>query len=104
MSRRNDGRSRDRLALEVDLARGRREEAGDEPERRRLAAAGRAEQRDELAFGDVEVDAGHRDGRAVVLLDARQPQRRLSHVTAEGPSRGGQPPWGRRREATLRGD
>ena len=36
-------------------------EAGDEPQRRRLAAAGRAEQRHELALLEAEVDPVERD-------------------------------------------
>ena len=44
----------DRLAAQQHLAAGRLDEAGEQVEHRRLAAAGRAEQADELAFGDVE--------------------------------------------------
>ena len=36
-------------------------EARDHPQGRRLAGAGRAEHREELAVADLEVDAGHRD-------------------------------------------
>ena len=47
-------------------------EAGDHPQRRRLAAAGRAEEADELAALGGEVEVLHGDGRAEVLLDAGQ--------------------------------
>ena len=48
-------------AVEQDLALGRFLEAGDHAQRRRLATARRAQQREELAWGDVQVDAcdGH---------------------------------------------
>ena len=42
-------------------ARGRDLEAGDHPQRRRLARPGRAEHREELAVADLEVDAVDRD-------------------------------------------
>ena len=51
----------DRLALEEDLALARLLEAGDHPQRRRLPAARRAEQREELALLDLEVEVVHRD-------------------------------------------
>ncbi len=44
------------LAVDADRAGGRRLEAGDHAQRRGLAAAGRAEERDELAALDVEVE------------------------------------------------
>ena len=47
--------ARDRLPGEVDLARGRLLEAGDHAQRRRLPAAGRAEERVERAASDLEV-------------------------------------------------
>ena len=51
-------------------------EAGDHPECRRLAAAARAEQREELSSGDLEIERAHRLNVAVALayrcqLDAR---------------------------------
>ncbi len=46
-----------RLLAETDLAARQRQQAGDAIERRRLAAAGWAEQRDELARLDRKVDA-----------------------------------------------
>ena len=50
-------------AVEQDLARGRALEAGDQPQRRRLAAARRPQQREELARPDREVDAVDRGDR-----------------------------------------
>ena len=45
------------------------------PQRRRLARAGRAEEREELARADVEVDARDRDDVAVDAADAAQADR-----------------------------
>ena len=47
------------LPLERDRAPVRRQEAGDHLQRRGLAAAGRAEQRHELAALDHEIEAGN---------------------------------------------
>ena len=47
---------RDVGAADGDLARGRLLEPGDQPQRRRLAGAGLAEQHEELAVVDVEVE------------------------------------------------
>ena len=47
-------RRRDVLAVDEDPAGGRRVEAGENPQRRALAGAGRAEQREELAGLDLE--------------------------------------------------
>ena len=44
-------------------------EAGDHPERRRLPAAARAEQREELSVSDRDVDVAHRLGSAEPLAD-----------------------------------
>jgi hypothetical protein len=46
----------DRLAAEADLAAGRRDEAGDDVEQRRLAAAARADDAHEFRGRDVEAD------------------------------------------------
>ena len=46
-------------------------EAGDHAQRRGLAAAGGAEEGDELALGDVEVEVAHHVVGAVVLLQVR---------------------------------
>jgi hypothetical protein len=56
-------RARHVVAVEQDLALGRALEAGDEPQRRRLAAARRAEHREELAARHLELDAVDRDRR-----------------------------------------
>ena len=57
------------LIVEADLPRGRLDQPGDHPQRRRLAAAGGTEQRHELAVGDVGVEAIDGDGRPVALGD-----------------------------------
>src|SRR5262249_40176444 len=60
----------DVFAVEQDLAGGRALEAGDHPQRRRLAAARRTEQREEFARVDEGVDAVDRD-RLVEALGQR---------------------------------
>ena len=62
-------------AVEQDASLGRGFEAADHLERRRLAAAGRPEQREELARGDPQVDAVDGDRGAVHLAEARQFER-----------------------------
>ena len=54
----------DQLVADIDLARGGLLEPGDHPQGRALAAARRADQHDELAVGDVEIDP--LDGRGLV--------------------------------------
>src|SRR6266536_5301956 len=71
-------------AVDPDLARGWLLEAGDGPERRRLAAAGRPEQGQMLARADRERDAAH--GRHRAVTDHEVP-----HLDG-GRAR----PWGRR--------
>jgi hypothetical protein len=56
-------------AVDEDAPLGRLLEAGDHPQRRRLAAAARAEQREELAAGDVEVERADRHHVAEALRD-----------------------------------
>ena len=71
-----EGRTpRDVDAAELDDAAGGQLEAGDHPEHGRLARAGRAEHREELAVGDVEVDAvhGHDVPGGEQLAQAAQP-------------------------------
>ena len=51
----------DHLAVDPDLAAGDVLEAGDHPQRRRFAAAGRADQNHELLVRDIEIDAAYRD-------------------------------------------
>src|SRR5213078_435448 len=59
------------LVVEPDRARRQRDQAGDAVERRRLAAAGRPEQRDELAALDGERHAVERRGPAGTAEPAR---------------------------------
>ena len=47
----------DHLAVDGKFAAGRLFEPGDHPQQRRLAAAGRADEDDELAVGDLQIDA-----------------------------------------------
>ena len=57
MSRSRGGDVVDDPVVDDDLAAGDRLEAGDHPQDRALAAAGRADQHNELAVADLEVDA-----------------------------------------------
>ena len=52
-------------------------EPGDDPQQGRLAAARRADQRDELAVGDLEIDAPQHLGAIEALSDV--PDRQLRH-------------------------
>ena len=70
-------------------------EAGDDPQRRRLARARRAEQREELAVGDRQVDVVDRDDVAVGLPDSGD-----ADVSCQGSPRGCRAPSpGRRRRS-----
>ena len=69
MFRFRGGRQVTSWSSKYDPAAARLDEPGDHPQRRRLAAAGRSEQRDELAVGDVQVEPVDGDGLAVVLRD-----------------------------------
>src|SRR5579862_25688 len=60
------------VAVEQYAARVRRDEPGDHPQRRRLAAAARAEQREELALGDVDAHVVHRVRAGIPLADTLQ--------------------------------
>ena len=85
MSRLFGGTPRQVLAVDDDPARVGAVEAGHEPKRGRLAAAARAEQRDELAGLEREVDALQRIDRPerapqLLQLDVR-------HLTAPDPTR-----------------
>ena len=72
------GGSRDVLAADTDAAAVGMVEAGDQPQQRRLAAAGGAEKREELARPDVEVDVLEHVVVAVGEVDApRSGRRRL---------------------------
>ena len=66
--------------LQLDQARGRRLEAADHPQGRGLAAAGRAEQAEELPGLDLEVDVVDDDGLAVALDDIDEPDVDGGHV------------------------
>ena len=70
--------ARERRALEPDLAARGQLEAEERPGERRLAAAGLADERDDLARHDLEVDAVDRARRRRVL---RRRDRLLSNVT-----------------------
>ena len=87
------GRVGDVLAAEADRALARMVEAVDRAQRRRLAGAVRADQRDDLALVHLERDALQRLDRAVVGVDVLElqddgvPGSRLSH-RASPPCRG----------------
>jgi len=68
------------LVADVDFPRGGFLKSGDHAQRRALAAAGRADQDNELAVGDVEIDALYRRG-AVKSLD-NIAERDLRHLLA----------------------
>jgi hypothetical protein len=71
-------------AVDLDLALGRLVEAGDHAQRRRLAAAGRAEQRQELAGLHLEVDGVDSDEIAEPLRDTAQRDVWTSPVVHQG--------------------
>ena len=64
---------RDVEAAQLDAPFVRSFEARDQPQRRRLAGAGRSEQREELARLHLEVDAVDGDDVAVGLAHAEKP-------------------------------
>src|SRR5262249_61870481 len=73
----------DALVADEDLAGRRPDEAADQVQRRRLSAAGRPEQTEELALGDREVERLQRIVAAVALGHTVQPdggRRRRAHV------------------------
>ena len=72
MSRLFGGDARDVLAVDDDPARVGAVEAGDEPQRRRLAAARRPEQREELALAELDLDAVERLHGAEVAVEVLQ--------------------------------
>ena len=80
------GRSH-RLAEGFDRALVGRDEAGDDVEQRRLAAARRPEQADEFARRDVEVDVFQcADGLRELFAHAADMHRRLRHFRSRGAS------------------
>ena len=61
------------FAVEEDRAGGRQIERAEDLQQRRLADAGRADDRDHLARGELEIDGGqHLELDAAVLVDLRQ--------------------------------
>ena len=78
----------DVLALQLDAPGGRLLEAADHPQRGRLAAAGRAEQAEELAVHDLEVDVVDREDVAEGLRDLDQPNVDVLHGYAAAPGEG----------------
>ena len=75
------GTSLTALAVDEDLAAGDLLEPGDHPQQRGLSAAGRADEDDELAVLDVEVDAVDDLDRAEALDDAAELEAR-HHATS----------------------
>ena len=64
-------------ALDADIARVRMEKAGDQLQQGRLAAAARADDRDELAGGDLQVDLRYSERRVRISIgDAMEAERR----------------------------
>src|SRR5262245_16544966 len=76
----------DHLTADADVAGGDFLQPRDHPQRRRLAAARRPDQYDELVVGDVEIDRADGFDVAVFLHDLTQ--RDFSHAVS---------PWWRRR-------
>src|SRR5206468_2330028 len=77
---------------EPDLAAVRRMEAGDQPEKRRLAAARGPEQREQLAVADLEahaVDRGHAPELLTHLAEPDLHRRSRSSTTTPGSGRHG---------------
>ena len=78
------------LVTEEDLARFGNLEAGDDAQQRRLARAGRPEQRHQLAGADVEADPAQGRRGAELLDDAGDanvqgdPSRQWARATGEG--------------------
>ena len=70
----------DRLAADEDLAAGRLDHAGEDLDQRRLAGAIVADQADDLAAVDVQVDAAERIDAAVGLRDVAQFDEALAHA------------------------
>ena len=79
------------LAVDDDLAGGRLDQVADDPQQRRLAAARRPDQRDELARLDLEVDllAARRRSplREALAPDGRGARRRRRRVMRRAPAR-----------------
>ena len=67
------------LPKTASVAASRPVEVGDQAQQRRLAAAGRPDQRDELARGDLEVDAGERVDLAALACGKTLPTPAAAH-------------------------
>ncbi len=76
------GQARDFLAADPYFSRRGLDEARHHAQRGGLAAATRAEERDELAFGDLQREVRHGSGVAVLL--AQSAQRNVGHVRSPG--------------------
>ena len=59
-------------------------ESADQPQQRRLAAAGRAEQGDDLAGADLEVDVAQHGAHAAAGLRERAPDAAQAHPEGGG--------------------
>ena len=70
------------LPFDPDLARGRRLEAGDDPERGRLAGSGRAEEHDQRAAWDLQAQVPECLDRTEVLGDGAELQEGFVHGRA----------------------
>ena len=79
----------DALVADVDLAARRVDEPADQVQRRRLAAARRPEQAEELALGDLEIGRPQRELAAVPLRDADEADRRPVSRSRRAPARAG---------------
>ena len=62
--------------IDQDAAGGRVDEPGDDPQRRRLAAAGRSQQREKLAVADIQIERLQGNRGAVAALDPFEPDLR----------------------------
>ena len=71
----------------MDGSRVRRHEAGNQPQRRGLAAAARPQQRHELAVGDVERQVGDRGEARVAAVALRQAAYADPRHQADAPAR-----------------
>src|SRR4051794_14174523 len=94
------GETLDLGAVEEDAAGPRRHDARDRPQRRRLARAVGADERDDLALVDLERDALERLDRAVEGMDVLDDEDRLVPVPGAG---GGAHAWLPRYASMTRG-
>ena len=85
LGRQGDPRAGDKPAADLDRAAVGPLEAGDEPQRRRLAATAGAEQRQQMASFDAKVEPRHRPGGAIVFPQAEAADRDLAHRLSVAP-------------------